>query len=114
HLLAVDDDRADEFVLLEHRHSDKRTRSRLLDGNDAQLLACGISGIGLEIRDMEHLFVADDATETGVRAWANRSVLLPVLTIGRRNIVQMCRVKTFTIIEQEVAELGLADAQGIR
>ena len=63
---------------------------------------------------MEHLFVAHDAAETGIRAWANRSVLLPVLTIGRGNIMQMCRVKTFTVIEQEVAELGLADAQGVR
>ena len=49
---------------------------------------------------MEHLFVADDAAETGIRAWTNWSVLLPVLTIGRGNIMQMCRVKTFTVIEQ--------------
>ena len=28
--------------------------------------------------------------------------------------MQMCRMKTFTVIEQEVAELGFADAQGVR
>src|SRR6185295_11118403 len=95
HLLAVDDDGADEFFILEHRHSDKRTRACLFDGDDTQRLARSIDSIRLEIRDMEHLLFADNAAETGVRAWANRSVLLPVLTIGRGNIVQMCRVKTF-------------------
>ncbi len=62
---------------------------------------------------MEHLLLAGNAAETSVWAWANRSVLLPVLTIGRGDIVQMCRVKTFTVIEKEMAELGLADAQGV-
>jgi hypothetical protein len=41
-------------------------------------------------------------------------MLFPERTIGRRDVVQMRPLKAFAVEEQEVAELGLTDTQGIR
>src|SRR6185312_7358235 len=114
HLLAVDDDGADELAVLEHRHTDKRARPRLFDGDNTQRGPRGIGGIRFEIGDMKHPFFANDAAEAGVRARADRPVLFPELTIGLRDVVQMCRVKAFAVIEQDVTELGFAEAHGVR
>ena len=40
-------------------------------------------------------------------------MLVPEGAIRRRDIVQMRRVKTLTIVEQDVAKLGVTNAQGV-
>ena len=45
HLLAIDGDRADKLVLLEHRHTDERARTRQLrDRGTIEGLLCGDIG----------------------------------------------------------------------
>ena len=86
----------------------------MLNGDDAQRLSFSVGGISLEIWDMGDLLRAREPTKACVWPWAYRCVLFPVLTIGWRNIVEMRRFKTVTVVEQKVAELGFANAQCVR
>src|ERR1700693_3884677 len=63
---------------------------------------------------MGDLFCAREPPKTGVRTRAYWSMLLPEPAIGRRNIVQMRGVITLAIVEQDVAEFGFANPQGVR
>ena len=70
--------------------------------------------VGLEIRDVCNLLCARKPTKTSIRVWSYRAVQLPECAICWRDIVQMCGVKTFTIVEQDMPELGLANTQRAR
>src|SRR6202790_1629017 len=63
---------------------------------------------------MGDLSCARQPTKTGVRARAHWAVLLPEPAIGWRNIVQVRRVITLAIVEQDVAEFGFANPQSVR
>src|SRR5260370_34344251 len=110
YLLAVNNNCANQFVFLEHRHCNKGPSACELDGNDAQRLPLSVSGISLEVRDMSDLLCACKPTNACVLAWTYRSVLLPVLAAGWCYLVSMCREKPFTVVEQKLAELGFANA----
>src|SRR5580704_7344774 len=63
---------------------------------------------------MGDLSCAREPTKPGVRARAYWAVLLPEPAIGWRNIVQMRRVITLAIVEQDVAVFGFANPQSVR
>jgi hypothetical protein len=62
---------------------------------------------------MHDLFGARKPAEAGLRTWSYRPMLVPESAIGWRNIVQMRRVKTLTVVEQDVAEFGATNAQSV-
>src|SRR6516164_993868 len=113
HLLAVDDNRPNQRVLLEHWYAKKGSRSCLLDGNDTQGLTFSVCRFGFEIRDMYNLLCPHKPTQSRVRIWRYWTMLLPELAIRGGNIVQMRCAKTLTIVEQDVAKLGATKAQGV-
>jgi hypothetical protein len=108
-----DGDDSDKSVFLEHSYKKTRSGPRAFDGRDTQWIAFSISGISLEVRDMNDFLCTHDSTKTSVWAWMYRSAI-PELAVGWRSIMQIRRPKTLSIIEREVAELGLTDAHGIR
>src|SRR6202162_4189001 len=63
---------------------------------------------------MGDLFCEREPPKTGVRTRAYWSMLLPEPAIGRRNVVQMRRVITLAIVDQDVAEFGFANPQSVR
>ena len=114
HFPAVDNNRTNQHVFLEHRYGKKGPRARLLDGHHAQRLTFSVSGIRFQIRDMGDLLCTRESPQTRVRAWEYRGVLLPVLAVRWRNIVEMRSGKAFTVIKQKMTEFRLANAQCVR
>src|SRR5215469_12928488 len=94
-----------------HRHTDMAGRSGApkFDGGDAQLIT--VTRLSLEICDLNGLLGVREPTKSQFRVWPYRS-LLPDFVIARRKVMQMRRVITLAIIQQEVPKVGLADAHG--
>ena len=70
-----------------------------------------VTRLSLEICDLNGLLGVREPTKSKFRFWPYRS-LLPDFVIARRKIMQMRRMITLAIIEQEVPKVGLADAHG--
>ena len=70
HLLAVDDDGADQLVVLEHRHDEQRARAAEFGGGDAKRLALGVGLSALMSSMWTVCLVLDDAAQAGRRAAA--------------------------------------------
>ena len=116
HLLAVDDDRADQLVLLEHRHGSNGASAGELDDGDAARVALAIGVVGREVGDVnrpascrQH---AAERVHSGRGNASARAAAARRRPAGRRATRRMR--KTSPSRQQQVAELGLADAHRVR
>ena len=106
-LLAVDDDRADQLVVLEHRHGDSgcaRRRSLACTGGRGSASAAYVGDVG-------HLPGAADAAE---QACPGPAETVRARVAATRPMRAGCRaggpVEALAVAEKQDAELGLADA----
>src|SRR4029079_3186309 len=113
YFLTVNYDCSCQFVFLEHRNTKEGSCASLIDGNDTQGLTFGVSTIGLEIRNVYNLLSSGKLAQGSPLIWSYRPMLVPERTIRWRNIVQMHRVKTLTVVKQNVTEFGVTDAQSL-
>src|SRR5262249_3278280 len=105
-LLAIDSDRTNQVILLEHRHDQKRPSSGNL-GN--RLIGIFRSYVG-DVCDLLH--VSDTVEDTG-RATRRNRIALAISGPSLRCIVQRYMPEYIAVIEQQVAEAGLADANSV-
>src|SRR5262249_28477304 len=112
HFLAVDDDRADQVVILEHGHGEKRPRAAFLDGGDANGIAFPIRLLCAKIANVDRSSGLREATKTGARIRPPQSAL-QVRSVGRRNAEESDGFEGLVDIPKQNAELGLTDADCI-
>src|SRR5262249_655242 len=104
--LAIDSERTKQGVLPEHRTDRKRPSSSKL-GN--RLIGIFRSDVG-DVCDLPR--VSDTIEDTG-RATRRNRIALAISGPSLRCIVQRNVPKQITIVEQQVAEAGLADAHRV-
>ena len=75
HFLAIDRDRADQLVVLEHRHIQQSPESSEIDGGHEDRLALDIGCLGSDVGDMDGLLRLDGASKRGARPGALRTAL---------------------------------------
>jgi hypothetical protein len=102
------------LVFLNHWHGKKRPSPCEVDGSNTLWVTFSVGRIRFEIRNVRDLLCARETGNASVRTWAYWAVLLPEQAPRRGNIMQMCRVVPLTIVEQDVTELGFANAQSVR
>ena len=108
HLLAVDGDRADQLVVLEHGHGDERARAgELGDGG-----AC-VRLFRHEVGNVDHPFRFDDPAQ-GRSIEPNPRVAPPQLFERARSAMHCDKPELASFKQCEIAELGLADAYRVR
>src|SRR5262249_40374927 len=105
-LLPIDSDGANQVVLLEHRHDQKRSSPGNL-GN--RLIGIFRSDVG-DVCDLPR--VSDTVEDTG-RATRRNRIALAISGPRLRGIVQSDVPEYMAFVEQQVAEAGLADANGV-
>src|SRR5262249_55357397 len=105
-LLAIDSDRTNQVVLLEHRYDQKRPSSGNL-GN--RLIGIFRSDVG-DVCDLPR--VSDTVEDTG-RATRRNRIALAISSPRLRCIVQRDVPEYIAFVEQQVAKAGLADANGV-
>src|SRR5262249_52400408 len=105
-LLAIDSDRTNQVILLEHRHDQKRPSSGNLGD---RLIGIFRSYVG-DVCDL--LRVSDMVEDTG-RATRRNRIALAISGPRLRCIVQRDVPEYIAFVEQQVAEAGLADANGV-
>src|SRR5262249_41289867 len=105
-LLPIDSDSTNQVVLLEHRHDQKRPSSGNL-GN--RLIGIFRSDVG-DVCDLPR--ISDMVEDTG-RATRRNRIALAISGPRLRCIVQRNVPEYIALIEQQVAEAGLADANGV-
>src|SRR5262249_25925783 len=105
-LLPIDSDGANQVVLLEHRHDQKRSSPGNL-GN--RLIGIFRSDVG-DVCDLPG--VSDTVEDTG-RATRRNRIALAISGPRLRCIVQRDVPEYIAFVEQQVAEAGLADANGV-
>jgi hypothetical protein len=105
--LAVDRNRSDELILLEHRHRNMRTRAGKPGRRGLNLFCCLVEG-------MDDLFRPDEAVE-GLSGYRQIWAMLPE-EIGqcRRRIQGRRGAQRAIVVAKQDAELGLADAGRVR
>src|SRR5262249_1420626 len=105
-LLAIDSDRTNQVLLLEHWHDQKRPSSGNL-GN--WLIGIFRSDVG-DVCDL--LRVSNPVEDTG-RATRRNRIALAISGPSLRCIVQRNVPEYIAFVEQQVAEAGLADAHRV-
>src|SRR5262245_44967219 len=105
-LLAIDSDRTNQVILLEHRHDQKRPSSGNL-GN--RLIGIFRSDVG-DVCDLPRL---SDAVEDTSRATRRNRIALAISGPSLGCIVERNVSEYIAFVEQQVAEAGLTDANSV-
>src|SRR5262245_53741405 len=105
-LLPIDSDSTNQVVLLEHRHDQKRPSSGNLGNRLIGIFRSDVS----DVCDLPR--VSDTVEDTG-RATRRNRIALAISSPRLRRIVQRNVPEYIAFVEQQVAEAGLADANGV-
>ena len=105
-LLAIDGDRADQLVLLEHGHDDLRARTRQPGRRGRDRLRGLVDAV-------DHGSRLQDAVEGIAGLWQEAAARPDEIAIGRRRIEYGRRVEGTVVVAVQHAELGLANARGV-
>src|SRR5262249_56487081 len=78
-LLAINADRSNELVFLEHRHPEPRARARQFDKANHEVIALDVSLLSREVVNVDYLLRSGDAGERDIRmiAYVNHRLSLP-------------------------------------
>ena len=101
-LLAVYDDSADQLIVLEHRHSDRGSRTAELDRRSLDCLCRVVGGVG-------HLLRLQDATDKRARIRQKWPKLLLEFDQRRRRTVVGRKVECLAVEMEQRAELSPAN-----
>ena len=110
HLLAKNADRADKFVVLEHR--DAHDRPIVAEFNRSEPVR--IVNMRRNVIDLDHLLRGGSSPESGVRRRPETQLASACLGIGGRRVVQRDGAKRISFAKPKRAEFGLTNASGIR
>ncbi len=113
HLMAVDDDRANRLIVLEHRHREQSPRTRRFDHRNDGRVAFGISVLGSHVDDVLHLLGTGGPRHRDVRPRPDHRIALPLLGIGRSPSMKSNGSKAVAFAQHQSAELGFTDASGV-
>ena len=105
HFLPVDGERADQLIILEHRHVDRRPRAAERDRR-------GCDTVGGIVGSVAHLLCPHDVIEVTARRRSNRSALHEFDKCRRRTEVRSA-AKRLAIKAHQHPEFGLANSCGI-
>jgi hypothetical protein len=112
HLLAVNADRADQVIVLQHRHDDDRTRTTEISEGGSCRITLEVRRLCLKVFDVHHLFRPDDlgmaASRMGTHRFAPSS-----LGKCRRYIVESDLAEYVSFVEIQRAEFGLAEPRRV-
>src|SRR5262249_17259741 len=113
HLLAVDGDRADQLILLEHRYDENGASAGYLGQGNRRWLAFDVGLLQSEVGDVLQLLGRDNAAERIGGAEADYRVAPPQRVPFQWRAVHRDDAKRVSVVQQEIAEFRLADARGI-
>src|SRR5262245_25074553 len=115
HLLAINDDGADELVRLKHWHAEYCPRVSRLDDGDETRITFKIGLVLSDVEDMEDLFGIGNTRERRVRNIAEFNQRLSPIPFdkGGRRTVHRDRAKGISLAQEQVAELRLAEADRV-
>src|SRR5262245_3657542 len=114
HFLTIDPNHANELIVLEDRYAQQGAGSGSVPELDDSRIAVEISLRGSDVRNFLHLFCSGDAREYTSGSRTHHGVTPPRFgklswCTGERHVPERS-----IFINEEVAELGLAKAHGIR
>src|SRR5262249_49705574 len=110
HLLTVDADGADQYPFPEHRHREKCSRPGTLYKGDDIRIALLISGVLIQIGNMDRPFRGSHAPKWPQRAGTKRRLALPTLRKRRRGIIHCDHADCFILMKIQISKIGLTDA----
>ena len=108
YLLAIDVDRADQLVLLEHGDDEESADSAPFRPSDHERITIYIGFQVSDVVNVRGLFRADDSCKTGPRSWSNGATLKKRFESQRRVDVRNLAKQT-ALIQEQVAKLGLTN-----
>src|SRR5262249_41311395 len=111
-LLAIDHDRSNQVLVLQHRHGEDGPGTGKVHRGDTYRIALGISVLRGDVGNVNDLFGGGEATDSGLWPRPNRTVL-PQLGVRRRGIMQRNNPETLGITEEQVPEIRLANAHRV-
>ena len=111
HLPAVDDDGADYFAILEHRHTQDGSGARQIDRRHAQLVI--MCRLGRHVGNFIRLPCLREPADSDPCIGTERTRAAKIFDIGGRGTVGRINSKRFAIVEPEIAKLGTTDSNGI-
>src|SRR5262245_26609348 len=111
HLLAIDGNRTDHLIFLEHRNSKYCAGASEL----GELWIRGeIIGVVHDINDLNRLFCRSRAFDCCCWNWSNYGILAPLFGIFGRSIMQSNATEAACFAKPENAKFGPADAGCVR
>ena len=110
--LAVQGKRADKLVVLEHRNNQKGPQAGEFKARNGYRVAFEIAFRCLNIGDVYGAFGGEHPTDGAIWARPKRGALLG-LGEGCRRVERRDHVQSFAVPAVDVAELGVADANGL-
>ena len=108
HFLAIDGDRSDERVVLEHRNGKQASRTGAFDDIDAKRIARRVSRLSGHVCNSDRLAGSRDTGQRGLRTRPNNGVALPPLREVCR-AMQGCNAEQLTITQEKGAQVRLTE-----
>src|SRR5208282_722158 len=106
HLLAVNVDRSNQLVILEHRHTKKRASAGGFDKRNHGWIAPDISFLRRKVGNMDDLLGSrdDGKRSVGIVAYRKQGVPRPSLSETQGSIMQRPDTECIAVIEKQIAK----------
>src|SRR5262249_2696911 len=115
HLLAIDDDRANQFVLLEHWHPDNSASASSFDKGNGFAVFPDVGLVSPEVGDVNNLFRPEDAGERGCWMFAKVDDGIAQDIVHKAlHTVDSDGTGGVTFEEPKIAERGLTNTSCVR
>src|SRR5262245_4712484 len=111
-LLAIDVDRTNHVVILEHWHAEHGAKPAKLHRCNEQGLAVDVALVGCNVGNVDRLLCFQHATKCGARSGAHWSTSAHLCAV-RRRIENRGRPEVVALAKIQGAELGFANFDGI-
>src|SRR5262245_10735525 len=112
-LLAEYQDRADELIILKHRHSNYRPITALVDATNQKWIPLDVGPRRLDVGDVSRLFRDGNTTKGRIRGRSNKWIVFASLGIRGCRAVHRNDAKCVSFAEIQIPELSVADARRV-
>jgi hypothetical protein len=115
-LLVIDRDGADQFTLLEHRNQEVCSSTGAFHEADEARIALQVGRLSREVGNVDNVSGLYETSEWIVRILIDHKnrISAPSLSVGRWRVTLGCDTERVFLIEKQVAELRVADADRVR
>ena len=114
HLLAVDGDCADQIIVLEHRHDEQRPIACKLGTGDRHRIALDVASLCPDIGYVDDVLRHGGVPKAGARTGTDYWIAPPHIQPCLRRVVLGDETERVAFAQEEVAELGFANARRVR